>query len=146
MIQLLVLLALSFPADDKKSADIAPPGTEWEGTYKAVEITTTSTGKKSTKRVHADVRIAVSERKGTKFTGEFWLDNGKKGYAIEGNIDAGGTVVFKFTKKLKGTWPSDMIDNAVVRGSIEKGQLVAKFSKQGNEIITGDIIAKKKSE
>jgi hypothetical protein len=143
MIHLFILLALSVAADDKKDTGIASPGTEYEGTYKAVEITTTSTGKKNTKRVHADLKIVVAERKGDKFKGEFWLDNGKKGYAIEGTVDAAGNIAFKFTKKLKGTWPSDMIDNAVVKGVIQKNQLMAKFLKQGNEIITGDIAAKK---
>jgi hypothetical protein len=142
MIHLLALLALALAADDKKN-DIAPIGTEWEGTYKAVEYS--STGKR--KNVTMDVRIVIMERKGDKFSGEYWGDNNKKGFIIEGTIDTKGAITFKFTKKIKGSWPSDMIDNANVRGTVGKGQLTAKFTKVGNERVVGDLVLRlKKAE
>lgn len=148
MIQLLALTLVALAAQDTKDSPgghhVAPVGTTWEGTYKAVEISVSSTGKRSTKRVHADVRITVEERKGDKFTGEFWLDNNKKGFAIAGTVDTKGNLAFTFTKKLKGTWPSDMIDNAQVRCLLRKNELVGRFTKGGNETIVADIVAKEK--
>lgn len=149
MIPLLALWLLSLSMDDKQEEmppKLAPVGTVWEGTYKAVEVSVSTTGRRSTKRVTSDLRIEVTQRKGEKFTGVFWLDNGKKGYTIEGTIDGKGAIAFKYTKKLKGSWPSDMVDNAVVKGLLRRDELVARFAKGGNEQIVGDIVAKIKKE
>lgn len=107
---------VSFREATGQPSEYLPRGAKYEGIYKSQS---TKMGETKPRTSSTDVTFIVKERDGNTFTGEMWLDKGKRGVRVKGTADARSGIQFEYAKELKGDFGKNAIGQAKGVGDVQ---------------------------
>jgi hypothetical protein len=102
----------------KPTSDSLVVGSTWTGSWIRI----------APNRGSGDVRLKITERKGTDFKGDLETDNGAGFWHVEGSVK-GNEIALRYVKRVRGR--EDVVGNAVVDGVIRGDSLEMRFSIRG---------------
>jgi hypothetical protein len=123
------LIACNFASAAEEVLYDAPVGSEWVGVWRNFS----SKADPKERVTSADARLKITGRDGEKFQAELWLEDGKKGLALEGTIATSGASNLKgqVAKVLKGEFAQDIVGRTRIEGYLRSGVLNAKYQIPG---------------